>query len=60
MGIFTKTMYLTIVIGTLITFVGSSIGHVHADAIYDKVAPGHTHARTHTQARRCTPWCHLR
>ena len=38
MGIFTKTMYLTIVIATLITFVGSSIGHVNADAIYDKLA----------------------
>lgn len=37
LGIFTKVMYLTIVIGTLITFVFSSIGHVHADAIYDKV-----------------------
>lgn len=36
MGIFTDTMYLTIVIGTLITFILSSMGHVHADAIYDK------------------------
>ena len=38
MGIFTNVMYLTIVIGTLITFVLSSIGHVHADTIYDKMA----------------------
>lgn len=35
-GIFTQTMYLTIVIGTLITFVFSAMGHGNADPIYDK------------------------
>lgn len=34
-GVFTETMYLTIVIGTLITFVFSAMGHGKADEIYD-------------------------
>jgi Kef-type K+ transport system membrane component KefB len=36
-NIFTNTMFLTIVIGTLITFVFSSMGHLLADSLYDKI-----------------------
>jgi hypothetical protein len=36
-NIFTVNMYLAIVIGTLITFIFSSMGHIAADQVYDKV-----------------------
>jgi Kef-type K+ transport system membrane component KefB len=36
-NIFTNTMFLTIVIGTLITFVFSAMGHLLADPLYDKI-----------------------
>lgn len=36
-NIFTETMFLSIVIGTLITFVFSAMGHITADILYDKI-----------------------
>jgi len=36
-NIFTETMFLSIVIGTLITFVFSAMGHITADVLYDKI-----------------------
>ena len=34
--IFTPTMYITIVVATLVTFVLSSMGHVYADDVYER------------------------